>query len=52
MENKEDKNELLRHMFEKIYVNIIEKGKGRKPAIFKITPIFNLKLIAHEETLV
>ncbi|MCX2809708.1 recombinase family protein [Bacillus sp. ChL18] len=43
--DKSKKNKLLRSIFEKVEVKVIEKGKGTKPAKFMIIPYFRFNTL-------
>jgi site-specific DNA recombinase len=42
LEDKTDKNELLRLMFDKVHLTVVEKGRGRRSAIFEIEPFLKV----------
>lgn len=37
-EHKSDKNKILREVFDRVEIEVIERGRGRKSAVFEITP--------------
>lgn len=45
LDDKTEKNELLRIIFDHINLKILEKGRGRKSAKFQITPILKDKIL-------
>lgn len=42
---KEDKNRLLRAVFERVYVNVIEKGRGKKPSKYELIPVLKRDIL-------
>jgi site-specific DNA recombinase len=48
LENRSQKNELLRNIFEYGEVHIIEKGRGRRPAVFELKVLPNYDLLFDE----
>lgn len=46
--NKSDKNKILRAVFDHVDVKILEKGRGRKPAVHQITPYLKSSFLSQK----
>jgi site-specific DNA recombinase len=47
-DHKSDKNAILRSIFDHVDIEILEKGRGRKPAKHRITPYLKLSFLAQK----